>query len=104
MDVRIFGRAPAGGVVPIVVRTRKKTPNTRDMPLHAVTGLKVNITSTTGTAVVTDGTFAYIADGVYVYNWNTAGLATGNYSVVVTVTSSLADSNGSTAKGQIRLL
>ena len=103
MDVKVFGRGTAGNVFPIVVRTRRKTPNSRDMPYENVVGLGISATGPTGAAVSMTGSFVYVQDGVYVYNWNTAGLSAGTYNIVVTVRTDLSDSTGSVQTGIVRL-
>jgi hypothetical protein len=77
-------RANLGGLVPIKIKTRRTSLDSRDGDLVGPYSVNVkSIKNPAGTAVVNNGSPIFIAEGELVYFWDTTGLAAGDYDVQI---------------------
>jgi hypothetical protein len=72
-------RAQLGRTVFLRFTARKVRDDAADGQRQRVNGCRITITGPTGASVVANGVATYERKGTYLYAWNTAGLAAGDY-------------------------
>ena len=95
---------PVGTIVPIVVRTREIRTDDLSGQLIAINGILITITGPTGSTTVSSANMNYIRDGEYYYNFDTTGLAKGNYDVTAKVNSGISSTARTYSQGTIRVI